>query len=63
MPQYGPSVVNRFGQVYSSVTYVDVETGRVSINFENEMVTSIEESERQPARSPVRIVPAPIVLY
>jgi hypothetical protein len=63
VPQYGPSVVGAGGQVYSSVTYVEVETGRVSISFENEMVTSIEESERKPAGSPVRIVPAPIVLF
>lgn len=63
VPIYGDPVRGVNGQVYSSMTYAKVETGRVTISFEDEMVKSIEESERQPTSAAVRVVPAPILLW
>ena len=62
--QQGPLQFGVNGQYYSSVTHIKVETGKVSIKFENEQVTSIEESEGSSSTGGgVRIVPSPIVLY
>ncbi len=55
---------DQFGQLYQTTTYVQVETGRVTIEFTNDMVSSIEESEgTNLARGGVQIVPPPIFLY
>ncbi|NNE92951.1 MAG: hypothetical protein HKN23_15005 [Verrucomicrobiales bacterium] len=55
---------DRFGQPFQTVTYIEVETGRVKIEFENDMVSSIEESEGTDfGKGGVRIVPPPIFLF
>ncbi len=59
VPQYTTGT-DDFGQLYTSVIYVQVETGKVSIEFEDEMVTSIAESEGTPSSGPIKTVPAPI---
>ncbi|MCB1235158.1 MAG: hypothetical protein KDM91_08815 [Verrucomicrobiae bacterium] len=58
------TALDRFGRPYQSVTYLKVETGRVSIAFEKEIVSSIEESEGSDFnQGAVKIVPPPIVLF
>ncbi|MCB1065064.1 MAG: hypothetical protein KDN20_19380 [Verrucomicrobiae bacterium] len=55
---------DQFGRPYQAVTYLEVETGKVTIGFEKGIVSSIEESEGadlQPGG--VRIVPPPIILF
>lgn len=58
-------VRDRFGQLLQTTTYIKVETGRVSLSFENELVASIEESEGADLveGGKVRIVPPPILIY
>jgi hypothetical protein len=54
------------GGFYDGFTYVKVEDGKVTIEFEDEMVTSIAESEGGAAAAvpgAVRIVPRPIFLF
>ena len=53
---------DRFGRVYRSTTYLLVETGKVSIDFTDDVVVSISESERNP-RDRIRAVPAPIIVF
>jgi hypothetical protein len=61
----GRTTVLPGGGFYNGFTYVKVEDGKVTIEFEDEMVTSIAESEGGAAAAPgaVRIVPRPIILF
>ncbi len=62
-----PQTTTRFdalGRPFRTTVYVKVPTGRVSINFANEVVTSIEETEGAPDfGGGVKIVPPPIILF
>lgn len=58
------TALDRFGRPYQTVTYLEVETGKVNIGFEKGVVSSIEESEGVDRQAgAVRIVPPPIVLF
>ncbi|MCB1230593.1 MAG: hypothetical protein KDN19_10020 [Verrucomicrobiae bacterium] len=53
-----------FGRLVQTVTYVEVETGKVTIEFEKGVVKSIAESEGVDRQSGVvRVVPPPILLF
>ncbi len=54
---------DRFGRLFQSTVYVKVPVGKLTIEFEDELVSSIEESEGDNVSGPVKIVPPPIVLF
>jgi len=55
---------DQFGRPFQTTTYIQVETGRVTIEFEQDMVSSIAESEGTDfGQGGVKIVPPPIFLF
>ncbi len=55
---------DQFGRLVQTVTYLEVETGKVTIGFEKGVVSSIEESEGVDRQAVgVRIVPPPIIIF
>lgn len=65
VPQTSTSI-DQFGRPFNSTVWLEVETGRVTIDFEKGVATSIEESEgadKVAAGANVRIVPPPIFLF
>lgn len=54
---------DRFGRLFQSTVYVKVPVGKLTIEFKDELVSSIEESEGDNVGGPVKIVPPPIVLF
>jgi len=51
------------GNLYQDTYYIKVESGKMTITFNDKVVQSIEETEGNPAGGArVRIVPAPIIL-
>lgn len=57
---------DQLGRPFNSTVWVEVETGRVTINFEKGTVASIEESEgadKVAAGPNVRILPPPILIF
>ena len=54
---------DRFGRLFQSTVYVKVPVGKLTIEFEDELVTSIEEAEGDNVAGPVTVVPPPIVLF
>ena len=62
VPQYR-TARDSYGNLVRQKYYVKVETGKLSINFKNEVVESIEETEGDPLGGKVKIVPMPIELY
>lgn len=55
---------DRFGNVVQQLYYVKVESGRLSVSFDDGVVETIEEAEGNPlGSSGVRIVPFPIDLF
>lgn len=59
------TVPNAFGQLVPTTRYIEVESGRVTIDFENEVVTSISESEGidLAGANGYAVVPPPIFLF
>lgn len=64
VPQSG-TTFDAFGRPFTSTQYVEVENGRVTIEFVNDTVTSIEESEGLDLATATgfRTVPLPIFLF
>jgi hypothetical protein len=55
---------DRFGHVVASTIYIKVPSGKISVVFENNVVTSIEQSEGNLAKdSQVKILTTPIDVY
>ena len=55
---------DQFGRPFQTVTYLEVETGKVTIGFEKGLVSAIEESEGVNLQNAaIRVVPAPILLF
>ena len=54
---------DRFGRLLRSTVYVKVPVGKLTIEFEDELVSSIEEAEGDNVGGPIRVVPPPIVLF
>jgi hypothetical protein len=55
---------DQFGNVYTYTIYVKVPVGKLSVIFDNGLVTAIEQSEGSLAKSAqVKIVAAPLELY
>jgi hypothetical protein len=64
VPQQVNSGYDRFGNVVASTIYVKVPVGKLSVVFENNVVTSIEQSEGNLAKdSQVKILTTPIDVY
>ena len=50
------------GRLVTSLVYVKVPAGKLSVTFENNLVSSLEQSEgTTEVAAPIRLVPAPIV--
>lgn len=56
-------VLDSFGIPVPTTQYVEVESGRVSIDFANDTVTSISESEGISLNSNGTLVPPPVYLF
>lgn len=54
---------DRFGRLVQSTVYVKVPVGKLTIAFEDELVSSIEEAEGDNVAGPIKVVPPPIVLF
>ncbi len=54
---------DRFGRLLQSTVYVKVPVGKLTIEFDAELVSSIEESEGDNVSGPIRVVPPPIALF
>lgn len=54
---------DRFGRLFQSTVYVKVPVGKLTIAFEDELVSSIEEAEGDNVSGPIKVVPPPIVLF
>jgi hypothetical protein len=62
VPQETPGV-DAQGRPVVTIVYVKVPAGKLSVTFENNLVSSLEQTEgTTDAGAPVRLVPAPIVL-
>jgi hypothetical protein len=54
---------DRNGRLVTNIIYVKVPVGKLTVNFENNLVTSLESSEgNTDVQSPIRLVPAPIAV-
>jgi hypothetical protein len=56
-------VRDRFGRLYQTITYIKVETGRFTVNFDNGLVSSIESTRGKPNFSNAKIVVPPIDVF
>lgn len=55
---------DRYGNLVQNVIYVKMEVGRLTVHFEDNIVTEIEETLGNPlGRGGVKLVPAPIIVY
>ncbi len=55
--------LDRNGRLTTSTIYVKIPAGKLSVTFENGLVTSLEQSEgTTDVQAPIRLVPAPITL-
>jgi hypothetical protein len=54
---------DRNGRLVTNTIYVKVPVGKLTVNFENSLVTALESSEgNTDVQSPIRLVPAPIAV-
>jgi hypothetical protein len=54
---------DRFGRLITTTVYVKVPSGKLTINFENNLVTALEQSEgNTDVQVAPRIIPAPILV-
>lgn len=57
------TTLDRYGRVVVSTVYVRVPAGKLSITFENSLVTSLEQTEgNTDVQAPIRVIPAPVVV-
>lgn len=62
IPQETPGV-DQQGRPVITIIYVKVPAGKLSVTFENNLVSSLEQTEgTTDVAAPVRLVPAPVVL-
>jgi hypothetical protein len=54
---------DRFGRLYETVTYIKVETGRITVTFENGAVSGIQTTKGRPNWNNSRIVVPPINIW
>lgn len=62
VPQNGIAY-DSFGRPYTTTQYIEVESGRVTVDFNNDLVTSISESEGIDLPAGPVVVPPPVFLY
>jgi len=62
VPQTGIAY-DSFGRPYTTTQYIEVESGRVTVDFNNDLVTSISESEGIELPAGPVVVPPPVFLY
>lgn len=54
---------DRLGRLVSNVVYVKVPSGKLTVTFDNNLVSALEQTEgNTDVQAPVRLVPAPIAL-
>ena len=54
---------DRYGRLVTSTIYVKVPAGKLSVSFENNLVSALEQTEgTSDVQAPVRLVPAPILV-
>jgi SH3-like domain-containing protein len=54
---------DRYGRLVNNIIYVKVAAGKLSVTFDNQLVTALEQSEgTNEVQPPVRLVPAPIAV-
>jgi hypothetical protein len=54
---------DRFGRLYQTVTYIKVETGRLTVTFENGAVSGIQTTKGRPNWNNTRVVVPPINIW
>lgn len=55
--------LDRDGRLVTNTIYLKVPSGKLTVTFENGLVTSLEQSEgNTDVQAPIRLVPAPIVI-
>jgi hypothetical protein len=53
---------DRYGRLVSSVVYIKVPSGKLSVSFDNNLVSSIEQTEGAPDHEArAKLIPAPLV--
>jgi len=62
VPQNGIGY-DSFGRPYTTTQYIEVESGRVTVDFNDDLVTSIAESEGIDLPAGPVVVPPPVFLY
>jgi len=54
---------DRYGRLVTNVIYVKVPAGKLTVNFDNGLVSGLEQSEgNTDVQSPIRLIPAPIAV-
>lgn len=54
---------DRFGRLVTTTVYVKVPSGKLTVNFENNLVSSLEQSEgNTDVQAAPRIIPAPVLV-
>jgi hypothetical protein len=54
---------DRNGRLVTNIIYVKVPAGKLSVTFDNQLVSSLEQTEgNTDVQAPVRLVPAPIAV-
>lgn len=54
---------DRFGRLITTTVYVKVPSGKLTVNFENNLVSSLEQSEgNTDVQAAPRIIPAPVLV-
>jgi hypothetical protein len=57
------TVPDQFGRPVTTVVYVKVPSGKLAVTFENNLVSSLEQTEgTTDVAAPIRLVPAPILV-
>ena len=56
-------VRDRYGRLTQTITYIKVETGRFTVNFDNNIVSSLESTKTRPQWNTSRLVVPPIVFW
>ena len=54
---------DRYGRLVTNVIYVKVPAGKLTVNFDNGLVSGLEQAEgNTDVQSPIRLIPAPIAV-
>lgn len=62
VPQETPGIDAATGRPVTNVIYVKVPSGKLTVTFENNLVSALEQSEGADVNAPVRLVSAPVMV-